>query len=182
MGIVIEKYTYEDYKNWEGDWELINGTAVAMAPAPMIRHQNIATNFIYELKNNLEDCEECEVLVEVDYKIDEYTTVRPDVVLTCGEENEYYLTNAPKIIIEIISKSTARIDEKIKYELYEKEGVLYYILVYPDDLRAKIFKLKDGKYRKEGDFLTEKYIFKDIPCETQINFDNVFKKFRKRKK
>ena len=32
-------YNYEDYKQWEGDWELIGGLAYAMAPAPMKRHQ-----------------------------------------------------------------------------------------------------------------------------------------------
>ena len=26
-------YNYEDYKQWEGDWELIGGLAYAMAPA-----------------------------------------------------------------------------------------------------------------------------------------------------
>ena len=35
----IEYYTYEDYKNWEGDWELIEGVPVAMAPSPLGIHQ-----------------------------------------------------------------------------------------------------------------------------------------------
>ena len=34
-------YTYEDYKHWEGRWELIYGIAYAMSPMPMIKHQNI---------------------------------------------------------------------------------------------------------------------------------------------
>jgi len=31
---VFEKYTYEDYKRWKGDWELIEGFPFAMAPLP----------------------------------------------------------------------------------------------------------------------------------------------------
>jgi hypothetical protein len=27
-------YTYNDYKDWEGSWELIDGVPFAMAPAP----------------------------------------------------------------------------------------------------------------------------------------------------
>ena len=45
----IEYYTYEDYKLWEGDWELIRGFPVAMAPSPVILHQYIASMFVYEL-------------------------------------------------------------------------------------------------------------------------------------
>jgi len=38
----IEYYTYEDYKRWEGDWELIEGMPYSMAPAPFKRHQNLS--------------------------------------------------------------------------------------------------------------------------------------------
>ena len=38
----IKHYTYEDYKLWEGKWELYEGYPVAMSPAPMIKHQTIA--------------------------------------------------------------------------------------------------------------------------------------------
>ncbi len=179
MHEIAEKYSYDDYKLWKGDWELICGVPLAMAPAPMIIHQNIAVSILYELKKKLEKCDECDVLSEVDYKISEDTVVRPDIVLTCKEQNEYYLTKAPKIIVEIISKSTARRDEKVKFELYEAEKVNYYIIVYPDDLKAKLYKLKQGKYDKEGDFTTEKYSFKDIDCEFEMDFNNVFRKFRK---
>jgi len=47
MGVLREEdlpsYTYEDYKLWEGDWELIYGVPYAMAPAPMIKHQAISS-------------------------------------------------------------------------------------------------------------------------------------------
>ena len=31
-------YTVDDYQHWEGDWELWNGVAVAMAPSPFGPH------------------------------------------------------------------------------------------------------------------------------------------------
>ena len=131
----IEYYTYDDYKEWEGEWELIEGVAYAMAPAPMKKHQAIASAIIAMLYPQLENCSQCEVLGEIDYKVDDYTTLKPDIVLTCGETNERYLTKAPEIVVEIISKSTARRDEVHKFAIYEKEKVNYYIIVYPDDLR-----------------------------------------------
>ena len=175
----IEYYTYDDYKNWEGDWELIDGFPISMSPAPMRIHQSIATTIISQLHNQLEDCIECEVLGEIDYKVSDDTILKPDIVLTCGETNDSYLTKSPEIIVEIISKSTAKRDEKYKFKIYEREKVKYYILVYPNDLRAKIYKLKGSKYDKEGDFLTDSYTFKDTTCDISLDFERIFKRFRR---
>jgi len=175
----IEYYTYEDYKHWKGDWELIGGVAYAMAPAPMRKHQSLSTQIARYLANAIDKCEQCEVLVEVDYKIDEDTILRPDVVLTCDETNDTYLTKAPEIIVEIISKSTAKRDEKYKFEIYEAEKVKYYILVYPDDLKAKVYKLDSKEYDKQGDFTKETYNFEDTLCNIKIDFEKVFRRFRK---
>jgi len=171
-------YTYDDYKLWEGDWELYAGIAVAMAPAPMRKHQSLASKIITELNNQLDDCKLCEVLGEVDYKIREDTILRPNVVLTCGETNERYLTKAPEIIVEIISKSTAKRDETYKFDMYETQKIKYYIIIYPDDLIAKVYKLDGKKYDKQGDFATEIYEFSDTTCGVHIDFENVFRRFR----
>ncbi len=174
----IEYYNYNDYKQWEGEWELIDGVAYSMAPAPMRIHQSIASAIISMLYTQLENCPNCEVLGEIDYKIDDHTTLKPDIVLTCGETNERYLTKAPEIVVEIISKSTARRDEVHKFDIYKKEKVNYYILVYPDDLRAKIYKLKDLDYDNEGDFLEYTYTFEETECEVSLDFERVFSRFR----
>ena len=41
-----EKFSYKDYLSWPDDeqWELINGEAFAMSPAPTPRHQRISGN------------------------------------------------------------------------------------------------------------------------------------------
>ena len=173
----IEYYTYDDYKNWKGDWEIIDGIAYAMAPSPLRKHQALAAAVIAELYNQLDDCPKCEILAEIDYKVSDDTILRPDIVLTCGETNESYLTKAPEIVVEIISKSTAKKDEKYKFEIYEREKVKYYILIYPNDLRAKIYKLKDSKYDKEGDFLQKSYRFEETECQVELDFKKVFVRF-----
>jgi len=174
----IEYYTYDDYREWDGEWELIDGLPLAMSPAPMRIHQSLAAVVISELYSQLGECRECEVLGEMDYKVSDDTILRPDIVLSCGETNKSYLTKSPEIVVEIISKSTARRDEKYKFEIYEKEKVNYYILIYPDDLRAKIYRLKDSKYDKEGDFLLESYDFEETTCRVSLDFERVFRRFR----
>ncbi len=171
-------YTYDDYKLWEGEWELYEGIAIAMSPAPMRKHQSLASEIIYNIRQELGECPECEVLGEVDYKVSDDTILRPDIVLTCGETNESYLTKAPEIIVEIISKSTAKRDEVYKFDIYEKEKVKYYIIIYPDDLRAKLYKLDAKEYDKQGDFSKESYFFEESSCGITLNFANIFKRFR----
>ena len=175
---VIERYTYEDYKLWEGDWELIDGVPVSMAPSPVKNHQMLVSSLLFELYDGLKDCEECDALSELDYIIDSENVVRPDVAVICNEDSDF-ITKAPKIIAEVISPSTSKRDEKVKFEIYQKEGVRYYILVYPQTLTAKVFRLVDEKYKKEGVFSREKYSFEFDECKVEVDFFEVFKKFIK---
>ena len=175
----IEYYTYDDYKQWEGDWELIDGIAYAMAPSPMISHQAIASEITFELVSSTRKCKQCLVVIEQDWKIDEVTVLKPDISLICNETNLSHISKSPLIVVEIISKSTAKRDEKYKFEIYKEERVPYYILVYPNDLKAKIYKLEGNEYIKQGDFSLETYEFTDLECKASIDFEAVFEKFRK---
>jgi len=169
----IEFYTYEDYKKWEGRWELIDGIPLAMAPAPLPTHQLIATLISYQLNSQIQNCKNCVVLGEVDYKVSDETILRPDVVVTCEKLNKPFITN-PKIIFEIIFPSSARRDEKFKFEIYEKEKINYYILVYPNDKIAKAYALKNNKFEKIP--LSENYQFKLNNCNLEVDFDEIFKR------
>jgi len=178
----ILNYTYDDYVQWKGEWELIEGVPVSMAPAPVRIHQNIATEIIFQLKRTFdeESCPECVLSYENDWKVNEETVVRPDIVFVCDDEHEAYLTKAPKIIVEVLSPATAKKDETVKFDIYESEGVQYYILVYPDDLKAKVYSLKEGKYIKVGDYTHEVLVFDDLSCDMSLDFGKVFHKFRKK--
>ncbi len=175
----LPSYTYDDYKKWEGKWELYNGYPIALSPSPMINHQAIAGNILFEIKKSIGECNRCFVLGEEDYKLSDNTLLRPDITLICDEPHDAYITKAPEIVIEVISKPTIKNDENYKFSLYEKEKVNYYVLVYPNELRAKIYKLINGKYDKQGDFSIETYYFDNTLCNAHINFDHVFKQFRK---
>ena len=175
----VEYYSYEEYCQWKGNWELIKGVPLAMSPAPMITHQAIAYEIAFELKSSSRNCNACMVFGEADWKVNDDTVVKPDVVLTCNETNDTYMTKAPEIIVEVISKSTAKRDEQTKFKLYQEEGVKYYIIVYPKDLKAKVYKLENGRYLKVGDFLTESYTFDESSCKASVDFGAVFERFRK---
>ena len=177
MGVLkledLPRYTYEDYKNWDGnDWEIIYGQAYAMSPAPMIKHQSISSNIAWELKNIFQNCKRCQTLLPVDWKISDDTIVQPDNSVICHTPtNEAYITKAPKIIFEILSKRTAKKDKGLKYELYEREGVEYYIIVDPVEEIAKVYKLYNGRYIKVCDASDELVEFKIRECDSEMEFD-----------
>ena len=160
-------YKYSDYLKWEGDWELIEGYPFDISKIYRdIKHQLILSNVLSVIQTSFF------VYPLLDWIIDEKTVLRPDIAIYC-EEIEKYPKTTPKIVIEIISDSTADKDENIKFKLYEREKVEYYVLVYPDLEKVRIFKLDNKKYDKiyEGD-----KEFKFDLCEIEIDFSKIFKK------
>jgi len=171
----LPNYTYEDYIKWEGNWELIYGVPYAMAPAPMIKHQAISNKIAWQLQDNLKECEVCQALLPIDWKIDDSTIVQPDNLVICHTpQNEAYIKKAPKVIFEVLSKSTATVDKNLKYELYEQEGVDYYILVDPSESIAKVYELKEGRYIKLCDAHEESVDFELNDCAFTFDFSKIW--------
>ncbi|WP_456480268.1 Uma2 family endonuclease [Nautilia sp.] len=174
----LPRYKIDDYKRWEGEWELIKGVPFAMAPSPVKKHQQIIFIMAKEMDNNLE-CENCEVTIDTDYIIDDETVLRSDVALICDDDSEK-ITKTPEIVVEVVSPSTLHKDLNLKFELYEEEKVKYYIIIFPNELIAKVYRLHGKNYEKVGTFREEQVEF-DIKCPLRINFNNVFEKFKEKK-
>ena len=172
----LPHYTYQDYQQWEGDWELIQGIPYAMTPAPTITHQEINSKIMFELMTRLEGCTQCKALPEVDWKINEETVVRPDSVVVCNpEKQQAYLTQKPEIIFEVLSPSTQNKDRNFKSLLYAQSGVKYYIMVEPVGMFAEVYLLENGKYKLEGEYKTGDYTFElDNRCRFSFSFVKLF--------
>ena len=73
------------------------------------------------------------------------------------------------------SPSTAKRDELLKFQLYEKEGVSYYILVYPEINVAKVYRWVNGAFQKKGDFSNEIYEFMVKNCRVIFDFSTIWR-------
>ena len=171
-----ESYTVRDYLQWEGDWELIHGAPCAMAPSPGVSHQSASMLIARQLGEALDDCPNCQVLFEIDVEFAADTVVRPDVLVICYEPEGERLTRAPELVFEVVSNSTARRDEVTKFELYRAEGVSYYVLVYPEQRKAKAYRLVEGVYRKLGDFSDEHHVFELAKCAIDFDFARLWRR------
>lgn len=181
MGLValkeehIPRYTYEDYCQWEGKWEVISGIAYAMTPAPSLLHQSVSQNISGQLFKLLENCKNCHALLPVDWQITEDTIVQPDHLIVCGKlPRSVKLTTTPSLIFEILSESTRRKDENLKFKLFEAAGVLYYCLVDPEKQIAKLFKLENGRYEDQGTFERNRTTITLPTCALNFDFDKIW--------
>jgi len=174
---MLEKYKYEDYKKWEGRWELIDGIPYAMSPAPYPKHQRVVAYVWKELSEGL-DCEKCEAFLSpIDWVIDDENVVQPDVAIFCEDyEDKKFFTKTPPLIVEVLSLSTALKDVTTKFVLYEKKEVKYYIIINPETEEVEIFEIENKKFELKKKLKSEGlYRFEWDGCKTEIDFKKVFK-------
>lgn len=172
----LPHYTYDDYVQWEGKWEIIYGIPWAKAPAPGVKHQKICGEIYGQLKERLKPCNGCQVLWPLDWPIADDTVVQPDVLVVCGEDiGEVRLEVTPVLVFEVLSPSTSRKDRVLKYRLYEEAGVKYYCIVDPATNSAEVFLLKKDKYGPADEFQDARMRFDLGPCEIEFDFGAVFK-------
>ncbi len=146
----IPQYNYEDYKSWKGNWELIDGIPFAMSPSAKVPHQHIQGELIFQIKSIFKEtgCKNnCFVYSDIDWIINDNNVVRPDLLIVCGIVNPDFIRSTPILIIEILSKSTAYNDRIVKKEIYEAQGVKYYLIANPEDKTVEVYQLTDGKYQ-----------------------------------
>ena len=104
------------------------------------------------------------------------TVVQPDIVLFYEKTEHQYFTKTPPLIVEVLSKATALKDVTTKFDLYEKEGVLFYIIVEPTTELTDIYKLIDGKYQHVKKLTkADSFSFElSDECKTEVNLSKVF--------
>jgi Uma2 family endonuclease len=145
----IPKYTYNDYKHWKEDWELIDGYPYSLMPSGKIKHNTVQVNAIFQSKSAIltNKCN-CFVFSELDWKVSEDTVVRPDVMIVCGEPKTDFLEFPPILILEILSTSTRKKDRSLKFDLYQEQGVKYYLMADYDRQQVEVYELVDNTYRE----------------------------------
>lgn len=82
---ILPHYTFREYSQWEGQWELIDGIPYAMSPQPVPRHQKIAANMLIEFGIPLKKCSSCAVYSPIDYLVSDDTILQPDMLVVCKE-------------------------------------------------------------------------------------------------
>lgn len=143
---ILPNYTYDDYRQWKGRWEIIDGIPFAMSPMPSPKHQRIASSLSRLFENTLAENKNCSCSVyqPIDVKIEETTVVNPDLLIVCQPINKQFLDFPPNLVVEILSPSTRLKDRNSKYTLYERFGIRYYLIIDPDKETIEVYRLNSA--------------------------------------
>lgn len=151
-------YTYGDFSNWPEDvrYELIDGIAYLMAPAPARLHQEVVGELFYQVRMALEG-KPCRAYIapfdvrlpkanEADEHVD--TVVKPDLLVVCDESklDDRGLRGVPDWVVEVLSPASAGHDQTVKLAAYERAGVPEVWLVHPTDRLVTVYRLADCAY------------------------------------
>jgi len=125
--------------------EFIDGEAYAMA-GTSVDHNRISGNLYAELSMKLKGSS-CEpFFADIKVKTDR-SYFYPDVMVVCEQHQDdtAYVKNAPKLIVEVLSKSTRVFDHSVKQSRYLNIPSLeYYVLIEQDFCEVSVLSRAAG--------------------------------------
>lgn len=135
--------------------EYIDGQIFAMAGASD-RHNRIAGSLYNRLDDHLGDGP-CEPFIsDMKVWVSESVFYYPDVVVACdGSRVDAHYRKRPRLIVEVSSPATTRIDRAEKLLAYKRVKILKeYVIVSQDRVRVEVFRRARGD-RWNWEVLTE---------------------------
>jgi Uma2 family endonuclease len=164
VGLPVRKldrrYTYADYRAWPDDerWELIDGVAWNMSPAPSTRHQEILGELYLQVAPSLKGTP-CRVFLapfdvllpetSIQRENDVPNVVQPDltVVSETSRITERGCFGAPDWVVEILSPWTLKKDLDAKFALNERSGIREYWVIDPGSRTVHVYRREaSGRY------------------------------------
>ncbi len=191
-----KSYTYADYLMWKFNErvELIKGKIFTMSPAPNTNHLQISRS-LNRILDHFFHNNKCQLFyapfdvvlskTKDDKKIK--TVVQPDLGVICdlSKIDETKCNGAPDLVIEILSPGNSKKEMKIKYELYEENGVKEYWVIDPEHESVSVFILNKSKFVPQKPLTTEDTLKSAVFPSLEFSVDEIFKdvhKFKIKKK
>lgn len=128
--------------------EYLGGLVYAMA-GETLRHNQISQNLLFLLRPKTKGGPYrvfiSDIRVNFHLRTDEYFYY-PDIVVTCDKRDTHpRFIRYPKLIIEVLSESTERVDKREKFFAYTSIASLEeYVLVAQAAKEATVFRRADG--------------------------------------
>ena len=175
------KLTYDDLRLFPNDGnrhELIDGEHI-MTPAPKTNHQRVSMNLSRLFDTFVREHRLGHVFAApFDVVFSEFDVTEPDILFV-SREREMILTEdnargAPDLIVEILSPSTAEIDRKVKFSLYEKYGVREYWIITPDAEIVQLFALRAKGYELLGNFSGKQEVRSEVLTGFACRAEEIF--------
>ncbi len=175
-------WTYDDYLKLPDDgrrYEIIEGV-LYVTNAPGLDHQFTVFetarqmgNFVIEHKLGYV------ITAPFEVHLSEFSRpVQPDILFIRAERwpkpGAKFFTGAPDLIVEVLSDSTGRTDQSVKFTAYEQAGVPEYWIANPKTRSVQVFTLSGQEYALVNQFIGEEIIQSNIFPGLQITTHTLF--------
>ncbi len=147
------QWTYDDYLRLPDDgnrYEIIDGV-LYMANAPAYDHQYAVSKLLKHISNFVDE-RSLGIVLTAPFEVHlsaKTRPVQPDVLFIANERkpesNAQVFKGSPDLVVEVISPSSLRLDQHIKFGTYEQAKVREYWLVDPKTRSVEVYSLpKEG--------------------------------------
>lgn len=127
----MDNLAYINDRNIKIKTVLIDGKIFMMSPRPRVEHATVCTNIASEFRSYLKG-KTCRAFCDgVDVFLDENNRFIPDTMIVCNPDIIKHdgIYGAPDLVVEVLSKTTAKNDRSKKKYTYAKYGVKEYWIV-----------------------------------------------------
>jgi Uma2 family endonuclease len=150
------RYTYEDYARLPDDrrYEVIDGE-LYLTPAPTPYHQIVKGRIERLLQDHVEEAKLGMVLdAPCDVVLSQFDVLQPDIFfISTGRLaviGEKYISDAPDLVVEVLSPGTRKRDRFIKSKRYARFGVREMWITDPRKRTIEVFVNTDEGFRREA--------------------------------
>lgn len=153
----VYRLTYEDWLAMPDDGarrEIIEGE-LHVVPPPTTEHQEISNEIEFQLQLYLRARRTGRMLhAPVGLRLGEESVFEPDILVVLHDGaatiEPAAVSGPADLVVEILSRGTAKRDVGVKKRVYEASGVREYWIVDPVAKRIEVLALRDGVYVTHG--------------------------------
>lgn len=149
------RFTYEDYVLLPEDrrYEIVDGELL-LTPAPTPYHQTVAKRLGFLLDAHVQGMHLGEVFIApCDVVLSRFDVLQPDIFFVSAERmsiiGEKYISEAPDLVVEVLSPSTADRDRVAKARQYAKFGVREMWIADPKAHTIEVLVNSSEGFRRE---------------------------------
>lgn len=174
------RFTYEDYLLLPEDrrYEIVDGE-LFLTPAPTPYHQTIAMRLGFLLHAFVERQNSGQVFIApCDVVLSRFDVLQPDIFFVSAERvsiiGEKYVSEAPDLVVEVLSPSTADRDQVAKAKQYARFGVAEMWIADPKANTIEVFVNSSEGFRREVLYAGADVLHSPILPGLEIPLDRVF--------
>ena len=174
------RYTYDDYARLPDDrrYEVIDGD-LYLTPAPTPYHQIVSRRIERLLEDHVEKAKLGIVIhAPCDVVLSQFDVLQPDIFfISTGRMaviGEKYISDAPDLVVEVLSPGTRKRDRFIKSKRYARFGVRELWIADPQKKTIEVFVNMEEGFRRDALYAGDDVLRSPLLPGLEVQLSRVF--------